>query len=95
MASGLMVIMPECSPNHIWPAVLVPGDHGKVVKMQTGPVTLFNMHHNRLAATLNHLAKHPETVALHQRRSLGWAQENTWSALAGRYHDEISHAHSL
>lgn len=96
MASGLMVIMPDCSPNRDWPpVVLMQCEPGKIVKMQTGQVQLYDTNSNVLISTLRHLDRNRNLVWEHQRRSAEWAQRNTWTMLKEVYHRELDHAHRL
>lgn len=89
LASGLMVIMSDCSPNTRWPICPVQSDPSKIVQMQTGPVQTFETHANALANTIKHYAISRQAIHLYQARAQQWAAENRWSVLKQRYYDEI------
>ncbi len=89
MASGLALVMPNCSPNGIWPILPVEGDAGRVLQMQTGPVETFAVYPNAIANAIKHLSNNRDSLAAHQARSREWAEANNWSALKDRYYDEL------
>lgn len=89
MASGLMLIMTNCSPNTRWPAMIIESQLSKVVHMQTGPVQVHDMMPNALISKLRHIDAHRNIVAEHQERSRAWADQNRWSVLRETYYDQI------
>lgn len=95
MASGLMVIMPNTSPNGDWPVRLIECEPGKIVNMQTGPVELCDMMPNWLINELRHLETNRSKVDEWQQRSREWAEQNQWLTLKERYFDEIHRASLL
>lgn len=95
MASGLMVIMPDCSPNDDWPTYRVPCEPGKIVNMQTGPVQLHETYPRSIMDALRSIDSDRTTLHNYQNKSGEWAQRNTWPMLAGRYHRELDIASRL
>lgn len=88
MACGVVPIMTECSPNHIWPIPLVPGDTGRVIGMQTGPVETWDAFTNHLANTVKSFVNLKQLVPV-QRRIAEWVEANTWDSLAQTYYDAL------
>jgi hypothetical protein len=89
MASGLVVIMPDCSPNRTWPIVPIHCEPGKIVNMQTGPVQLYDVYPRTVIDALKSLDNNRSVLhGLHQKTS-EWAQRNTWIMLKEVYHREI------
>ena len=92
MASGLMVMMSDCSPNTQWPISPLDSDPSRVVKMQTGPVETYDVGANIVANHLKHYAQHRAGVHAYQERAREWAERNRWSVLKETYYDQINSA---
>lgn len=81
MAAGLAVLMPDVSPNDVWPTVRVPAEFQSKVTMPCGRVPTYAVRPEVLAAEMDHLAD-PVVLGLWQERSRAWAQAHSWEALA-------------
>jgi hypothetical protein len=93
MASGLAVLMSDCSPNQMWePVYLMPSDSDRVLTMQTGPVETYACYPNVVANSLKHFNSNREALAQRQAMSREWAERNRWSELAPLYHRLIDDA---
>lgn len=93
MASGLAVVMSDCSPNQMWePVYLMPSDSDRVLTMQTGPVQTHACFPNVVANTLKYFNSNRMALADRQARSREWAERNRWSELAPLYHRLIDDA---
>ena len=89
MASGLMVIMPDCSPNADWPTYRLPCEASKIVKMQTGPVQLYDVYPATVMQALTRLDHDRAFLHEQQTQAAEWAQRNTWTMLKEVYHREL------
>lgn len=92
MASGLMVMMSDCSPNTQWPISPLASDPSRVVSMQTGPVETHDVLANVVANHLKHFAQNRSGVHAYQSRSREWTERNRWSVLKETYYDQINSA---
>jgi hypothetical protein len=89
MASGLAVMMSDCTPNTMWPIIPLQCDLSRTIQMQTGPVETYEVPSNILANNLKHLAMNPRTVEDHMVRSRQWAADNSWDSLRETYYAEL------
>ena len=89
MASGLAVMMPDCSPNMDWPIIPVEAIPSRHVPMQCGVVETFECYSNALGLTIDNLSMRRQVLAEYMEKSLEWVSRNTWSVLAPLYHSEI------
>lgn len=90
MACGVVPLMPNCSPNHIWPIEVLSSARGRSQLTPFGHVeteTSFPLH---LAHTLDDLEKCRERIQDKRDEALAWAAENTWERLKPQY-DQIFH----
>lgn len=92
MASGLVVLMPQCEPNEDWPIYGIQGDIGRTLRMQTGDVVTFDAYSNDIANSLKHLSNDRTYLALAMERSRTWAEENSWGRWSLTYYDLLEHA---
>jgi hypothetical protein len=90
MASGLVVLMPDCSPNRDWPIVPLYCEPGKVVHMQTGPVQLHGVYARTIMDELKALNSNRHRLHELHRKTSEWAQRHTWAMLKEKYHREIN-----
>ena len=80
MAAGLAVLMPDVSPNDVWPTVRAPAEFHRKVTMPCGRVPTYAVQPGVLASMMDQLAD-PEVRGVWQQRSRGWAQAHSWDAL--------------
>lgn len=89
MASGLVVLMPDCPPNPRWPIFPMISDTSRVLHMQTGPVVTYDTPYNVVANGLKHFSTNRNSLAEHKQRTADWAAANRWSVLADRYYSVL------
>lgn len=82
MSCGLAVMMPECSPNSMWPAKLLPATKTGQVPMPVGHVPIYSTSSAMIGRSLSGFMAKPDTLARLQERSLQWASVNTWDKRA-------------
>lgn len=90
MACGVVPMMPNCSPNEIWPIEVLSSARGRSHLTPFGHVeteTSFPLH---LAHTLDDLEKCRERIQDKREEALAWAAENSWERLRSQY-DQIFH----
>lgn len=92
MASGLALVMPDCSPNTDWPIFPVHSAPGRRLHMQSGRVETFDTLPNDLVTKLDALVINRRLLIEQQAASREWAEQNRWSTLAPLYHHEIETA---
>lgn len=89
MAAGLAVVMPDCSPNLMWPVVSFPVQGFRSRGMVGGRVPVAALRPRDLAKCLDGLVRDRERLAEARARSLVWASENSWEALRQVWTDEL------
>lgn len=92
LACGLPVVMPDYSPNEVWPGPRVPAVEGQAVATRAGLIPLYETDAVALAATLDELATNPEVLDKHRQEARDWAAANTWDALRPMWEDELARA---
>jgi hypothetical protein len=92
LAAGLVVVMPDCPPNTVWPGPKVQVDGWRRVRMRCGRVDVCDPSPVHLAKIINGLARYPERVDRWKAESRAWAEANTWDALRPLWLDELSRA---
>lgn len=95
MASGLAVLMTDCSPNRDWPIIPIPSELGKVLQLQTGPVQTHVCYGTTVGTLVSSIARRRDLLDEAQRRSREWADANRWSNLAPLYYDTLERVRSL
>lgn len=88
MAAGLAVVLPDCSPNEEWPAVLVPARRSTHLRTAAGLVQTWTSSPGHLASTMDRLAD-PAALAAAQAASRAWAVEHSWEALRPLYVEQL------
>lgn len=92
MHAGLAVVMPDCSPNEVWPGPRLPARVSAHVHTPGGALPLHDVDPLEVAALVDELAHAPELVANLQREATAWAAANTWDALRPLWLDELARA---
>lgn len=90
MAVGLPVVMPDVSPNEVWPGPRVPAREGQTVATRAGLIPLYDTDPAALADCLSALDS--ETVAKLHHEATEWAEANSWDALKPVWEDELARA---
>jgi Glycosyl transferases group 1 len=81
MSAGLATIMPDCSPNQIWPGARLPARARASVRTPAGNIPLHDVDPRVLAESMGELVTDRELVRKLQREATEWAQANSWQAL--------------
>lgn len=89
MACGLTVMMPDCSPNEIWPGPRIKARKGRIQRSPFGRIETFAVHPIDVAAAIDGLAKNRDRLALHQDAAADWASYQSWAELKHRLYDPL------
>jgi hypothetical protein len=92
LALGIPVVMPDCSPNEVWPGPRVPASSTATVGTRAGPLPLHDTDPRALAATMDELAANPELVDKLRAEATEWASANSWDALKPMWLEELARA---
>lgn len=84
MACGLTPLMPDISPNEIWPGPRIPGRKGRVQRSPFGKVQTYGVHPIDIAHCLNRLNADRELLRRHLEDAERWASLNSWAELKDR-----------
>jgi len=91
-ASGVPVMMPDCSPNLDWPIWPLPSDASKVLQTPAGDVQTFDVLSNDLRTAMNTVAASPKLLEPYHERMQEWVDHNCWGSRAPVYYDAIETA---
>jgi len=95
LAKGLVVLMPDCSPNiETWPIIPIPHRKGGFVQTPAGRLQMHMMQTQPLEATLSTLMNDEEQLARWQTRSVMWARDNSWSVWKPQIMEHLANAAS-
>lgn len=92
LASGLGLVMTDCSPNRDWPILPIPAKRAGDVATPGGPIDLWNADAPALALALNRLSDRPEMLVAMKAAAAGWAEANSWDRLAPLYRVALAEA---
>lgn len=92
MHAGLAVVMPDCSPNEVWPGPRLRARVSAHVHTPGGALPLHDVDPSELAALVDELAGDLERVAKLKHEATEWATANTWQALRPLWLDELGRA---
>lgn len=92
LAVGLVVVMPDVSPNDVWPGPRVEATTRDNVASRCGLLPLYDTDTRALAATMDELAANPELVAKLRAEASEWVRVNTWEALKPMWLEELARA---
>lgn len=84
MACGAVALMPDCSPNEMWPGPRVPARKGRIQISPFGKIQTFGTHPIDIARAIDRLAQHRDQLAQQMDAAQQWAQWNSWAELAPR-----------
>lgn len=90
LAAGLVVVMPDCEPNEVWPGPRVPAAEGQSVATRAGLIPLYDTDTTALAATLDELATNPVVLDKHRQEAADWAAANSWDQLRPCWLEELA-----
>jgi glycosyltransferase involved in cell wall biosynthesis len=77
MASGCAVLMPDCSPNEMWPGPRIRARRGRMHRAPFGFIQTYGVHPLEMAQAVDRFAK-PEHRAKHMADAKAWADDNCW-----------------
>jgi hypothetical protein len=94
MAAGLALVMPDVSPNEVWPGPKIPTRRAWSSRMRCGPVDLHDADPVGLAEIMARLVEDRAELDKWKAESRAWAEANTWEALRPLWLDELESASS-
>lgn len=89
MSRGLAVMMPNCSPNDMWPGPRIPARKGTTFRCPFGRIPTFSVHPIDLARAIDLLAREREMLADEMSCALDWAELNCWDELRDRLYEPL------
>jgi len=89
MAAGLPVLMPDVSPNEMWPGPRIPVVGSTPMSMAAGDIEVADVSAFDVAAAIDDLAQNPGRVVQLQQEARDWAQVNSWEAMRGWWLEEL------
>ncbi len=92
MAAGLVLVMPDCSPNEVWPGPKIPVAGRREVYMRPGLVEVCDPDPRSLAEIMSRLAGDRDELAALQAEARAWAEANSWEALEPLWREELGRA---
>lgn len=94
MAAGLVLVMPDCSPNEVWPGPKVRVAAYRTAHMRCGEVKVAVPDPEHLAEIMSRLAADRVWLAELQAEARAWAEANSWEALRPLWLAELESASS-
>lgn len=92
VGAGKLVVMPDASPNRMWPILPIPCRlDRKVLECQGGKVPLVATDPSRIVAVLREVFD-ADRVGDLRRESYRWAQQNSWPELKQFWQDKFRQA---
>lgn len=82
---GLVVMMPDCEPNQMWPGPRIPARKGRLHPSPGGPVPTYMSDPRHIAHVIDEYDRDRDRLAKDMAESNHWAEENTWSRLRPLY----------
>jgi Glycosyl transferases group 1 len=92
MAVGLPVVMPDISPNGIWPGPRVRAFEDGWLSTRAGRIPLYSTAPGALTDVLDQLANEPELLEKYRLEAREWARANSWDALRETWLTELERA---
>lgn len=92
LALGIPVVMPDVSPNEVWPGPRVPATSTATVGTRAGLLPLHDVDPRALAEAMDELAANPELVGKLRAEAAEWVAGNTWEALKPMWLEELARA---
>jgi hypothetical protein len=92
MAVGLPVVMPDTSPNEIWPGPRFSIFEDGALATRAGPIPLYSTDPSVLAEVLDQLAERPELLEKYRSEARAWARAHSWDALRETWLTELERA---
>lgn len=88
MTCGAAVLMPNCSPNSVWPGPRVKARGGRMHRTPFGHIKTSAVHPLELAQQIDKFAD-PEVRRERQAEALHWAEQNYWRDLKPMIYDPL------
>lgn len=82
---GLVVLMPNCSPNQMWPGPRIAGRKGRLHNSPGGPVPTVMADPRHIAHAIDDYERNRDKLAKDMVESIRWAEEHTWNRLRPVY----------
>lgn len=93
MGAGKLVLMPDVSPNRMWPVLTIPAIPDEPeLETQGGSIQLWKVHRNEVVTLLRDLFANSGTLERWRRFSYEWAQSNSWESMLPLWLQELEWA---
>jgi len=90
MHAGLAVVMPDCSPNEVWPGPRLQERTRSKIWTPGGDIPLHDVDPRKLAGLIDDLTWHPWRIGALQQEAREWAKSNTWAELKPLWLEELA-----
>ncbi len=90
--AGLGVVMPQVSPNEVYPATLLPAAEAASIVTGFGAVPTCDIDVHAFVALVHDLAADRDRVRAMQHRARRWAEDHAWSHMADEYRAALADA---
>lgn len=81
MSCGCAIIMPDTSPNEIWPGPRIPARKGRLHRSPFGHIETVGVHPVQLASEIDRLNRDRDALAAEMARAQRFADLNSWDDL--------------
>jgi glycosyltransferase involved in cell wall biosynthesis len=81
MATGMAVMMTDCSPNEIWPGPRLKARKGRIQRSPFGKIQTQTTHPIDIASTIDSFARNRKALADEMEQARWWASHNRWDDL--------------
>lgn len=87
---GCAVIMPDCTPNSMWPGPRLPARKGRVHNTPYGRVQTYDLDPRRIARKIDEYAHNRDHLRDDMIKAYIWGSTNTWAMWIDRYEEALS-----
>jgi glycosyltransferase involved in cell wall biosynthesis len=94
-ASGLALVLTDCSPNETWPSLRVRARPRGGLRAPVGHVQLWECMPRTLAETIDRLSEDRVLLKEQREAARAWADDHSWERLAPLYMKELARAANL
>lgn len=86
IAAGCVLMMPDCSPNEMWPGPRLRARKGRLQRVKYGTIETSMVHPMEIAHRLNTLADNREALAAEMATTAAYRYFNRWDSLEAYYY---------
>jgi hypothetical protein len=90
IACGVVPVMPDCSPNRMWPGPRFRSAKGPTRRTPHGIIQTAGFHPFELAQAIDHLAFNRNALAAHRDTCAQWRHDNSWAMLSPMYEQTLT-----